>query len=172
MKILTSLYSIVAAGFAAGVLIAGSALLQSAPASADLVTTKCGKPLRSTVKEAYNTEFTTSSSTFVEVTGASAAVNVPAGEFRCVKVRFFAMASCTPASSAHRCFVRVIDSASLLFPPSVILASDQPTYDAHGFEFAALLGEGSHSIQLKAATDGATLSIVHWTLDVEQANSH
>src|SRR5437868_8986049 len=112
-----------AAVFAASALVIGPAML-SGPASAELVTLKCGKPVRSVVKEAFNLSFTTTSTTFVDLTGASTTVNVPAGEFRCVKVRFSAAASC--AGSGKSCLIRALDSASVAFSAGTVLASGEP----------------------------------------------
>ena len=150
----------------AGLLLVAPAMLSSS-ALATVITIKCGQPDRSVVKEFFNKSFTTSSTTSVDLPKANLTVNVPNLETRCVKVRFFAVADCLPNAQFKNCFVGVVEPGFATFPPHVELVANQSDGESHGFEFATTLGQGSHTIQMQALTDGATLDIYHWTFEVE-----
>jgi hypothetical protein len=156
----------VSATIAAAALFVAPVMLSSS-ASAELVTIKCGAPIGSIVKQRFNDPFTTSSATFVDVPGATARIRVPAGDKQCVTVQFFASASCVPTPSGDECFVRVVDVDNPgAFPPAVTLLSNQSTPAAHGFEWTTVLGAGSHTIKIQAATEGNAGTVIRWRLEV------
>src|SRR5262245_44779979 len=143
MKIFRSLCSSISSAITiAGLLLVAPAMLSSS-ASATVITTKCGQLDRNVVKESYNKTFTTSSASLVHLPNASLTVNVPNIETRCIKVRFFAVADCLPNGIFKNCFVRVVEPGFVSFPPVIQFVANQSDAEAHGFEFATTLGQGS-----------------------------
>ena len=139
------------------------------PASATISTFQCGAPIKSTVKRMINNSFTTTSTAFVNVPGAGVTVNVPAGQTRCVRVRFSAVASC---SGAGGCYIQVHDSLSPFhFGPNASFATGQPASAARSYEWVGRLDAGSHPIRIQAAVNtGVTFDIIQWILAVDTAN--
>lgn len=158
--------------FFAGLLAAVFAVVVlCSPASADVIATKCGAPISSTVKQGVNVQQTiTATSTFGNVTGAAINVNVPAGQTRCVRVRFSANVLCDPPTAIDHCYVKVNDSLNpFLFDPAIAIATNEPG-GAHSYEWATRLGAGSHAIRIQATRNtGVTFIIVHWTMAVDVA---
>lgn len=155
-------------------LIAGvSALLAiaiSPQAHAAVVNHKCGAPISSTVKTELIT-FSTASTSFVNVPGASTTVSIPSGGTRCVKVRFSATASCSTTGSLDECVIRVSEPG-IAFDPNtngINFIEEQPGEAAHSFEWVKILGAGSHTITVEAgvAASPTNFSIGEWTMDVE-----
>lgn len=144
--------------------------ITSSPASADNVAISCGAPIKSIVKMQYNQEFTTKSVAFVNIPKSFVPINVPSGQTQCVKLRFWATLNCTVANASDHCYVKVKDSLTPLLwaPVSGAYSSDAKTA-AHGFEWATRLSEGSHVLQIQAATSNGTLDMSSWVLDVETA---
>ncbi|HVZ51051.1 MAG TPA: hypothetical protein VG986_03730 [Pseudolabrys sp.] len=143
----------------------------ASPASADNAVISCGAPIKSTVKTQYNQEFTTTSTTYVNVPKALVTVNVPKGQTQCVKVRFWTTLTCTVVNANDHCYIKVNDSLTpLLWVPAAAAYSSDTKGSVHGFEWATRLSEGSHVLQMKAsANNGTTLNMSSWVLDVETA---
>jgi hypothetical protein len=140
----------------------------NAEASEPAVTYKCDKRLSQSVRFTEDADFIASTSTFGNVVGANASVVVPTGETRCLKLRFDAAMLCSQLGSADHCYVQVTDSESAfpLAPGGVSLASESAS--THGFEWAAILSPGSHSIHVQARSDpGGTFLITKWVLEAE-----
>src|SRR5205085_9103085 len=116
---------------AAGALVTASAMLSSS-ASADLVSYKCGAPIRSIVKTEDNGKFATNSTAYVAVPGASATITVPTGETRCVKVRFSATVTCSETAANDWCSIRSVEPGGVILDPSgVYIASEHKDYESH-----------------------------------------
>jgi hypothetical protein len=144
------------------------------PLSSATVTHNCGSTIRSIVKTEEDGNFRTISSQFVNVTGASALITVPAGTTRCVKVRFSASATCPNDVDLAFCALRVL-TGGVTFDPvpygGVRIASGFNALTTHGFEWVKRLAPGSYMIQLQARVEpgGEPFSIPIWTLDIEVA---
>ena len=149
------------------------AVLLCSPASADpgVLSTSCGAPISSTVKRGVDMQQTiASNNVYVNVTGAGVKVNVPAGQTRCVRVRFSANLTCDSPSDVSHCYVKVADDLSpFLWDPSVALATHEAG-GAHSYEWASRLSAGSHVIRIQATKNtGVTFMIHHWTMAVDIA---
>lgn len=132
------------------------------------VTTPCGAPIRSVVKTDI-AFFNTTSESPVNLTGAVAAVDVPAGTTQCVRVRFSAIANCPFA-----CFLRAFNNSSELNPAwtanALRFSEDQTNGGmAHSFEWAGRLAAGHHIILIKIQTGNTAgvASIGPWTFSMD-----
>ena len=116
-------------------------------AEAAPVTTVCGASIKSVTKT--NIDFFSSSSEQpVNITGAAVNITVPAGQTRCVRVRFSAVANCP-----HSCFVRAFANTNELNPswtanPLRFSNDLMNSGTAHSFEWAERLGPGDTSSEL------------------------
>jgi hypothetical protein len=151
----------------AGLLFVASAMMCSS-ASAEVVVTNCGAPIRSVVKSLVNSSFSTQSTIYANVTSARVVINVPDGQTQCVRVRFSASASCAVNVAGHRCYIKVAETSIIGFDP-VVGFSSQPFFAAQSFEWATRLFAGSHTIQVQAATNSGTFNLANWTLAVDVA---
>ena len=145
----------------------------SPSASNAAVVHKCGAPISSIVKTEI-AAFTTGSTSFVNVPGASAKVTVPAGATRCVKVRFSAEASCSQTGVFDLCALRVVVPGVVTFDPpinGVNFVVENNNLEARSFEWVKILEAGVHTVVVQAGVQvaGTTFSIPIWTLDVEVA---
>jgi hypothetical protein len=137
------------------------------------VSHSCGAPIRSIVKT-DTAIFETNSSAFVNLPGAVATVDIPAGEIRCVKVRFSASVSCSQTAQSDVCVVRAGEIGGSVFDPAVNgidFADEQgDALRTHSFEWVKQLSAGSHTIRVQAAVQNAAtkFTIGAWTMDVEQ----
>jgi hypothetical protein len=113
-------------------------------ASADALTTQCGKIIFSVAKTTTD-PFTFTEETFNDVPNAAFSVTIPAGTTRCVVVTFSASARCP-----HACFVRVIGSDVGFEPdqPSNRFAQGE-VHRAHTFRFAKRLGPGVQAVRVQ-----------------------
>jgi len=121
------------------------------------------------------TSFKTQSTTFVNVPGAAAMVNVPAGQTRCVIVRFSASSSCSETSAFDVCTIRVVEPAKVALDPplnGIDFADGSVGLAAHSFEWVKRFGPGKHTIVAQAAVQNSatTMSMPLWTMDVETTN--
>jgi hypothetical protein len=130
---------------------------------------QCGASVKSIVRTNIDV-FNTTSEIPVNITGAAATFDVPAGNKQCVRVRFSATASCPNA-----CFLRaILDNTSELNPawsanPLRFSLDGVNAGTAHSLEWVALVGPGSHSVQIKMQTGNTccTASIGPWTTSVD-----
>jgi hypothetical protein len=125
-------------------------------AGAATVTTQCGASIRSFTKTNIDF-FSSSSESPVNITGASANVIVPAGQTRCVRVRFSAVANCP-----NSCFLRAFANSNELNPSWVVnplrFSNDlMNSGTAHSFEWAERLGPGTYLVRISFQT-GNTIS--------------
>jgi hypothetical protein len=118
-------------------------------AAAEIVTTRCGAPIRSITRT--ETEFfTTSSESPVKMPGTTAAFTVPPGAERCIRIRFSAIANC-PLS----CFVRAFVGDTLMNPGA--FSQEPPRFStdgtnagtAHSFEWVLRVGPGRHATRIE-----------------------
>lgn len=166
-------YRLPLASLSFGALALASLGLVSVPASQAAVTHSCGASIRSTIKTDIP-NFTTSSTTFVNVPGGVVTVDIPAGRTRCVKVHFSASMSCSTTGSIDLCDFRAGEIGGSAFDPplnGIDFADGQgDTFQTHSFEWVKELGAGSHKIRVQAGVGSAptTLTIRAWTLEVEE----
>lgn len=151
---------------AAVFIAAGASLSAAAP-----VTHTCGKPLGSVVLT-ETVAFTTSSTDFVQVPKARRAITVPAGQTRCVKVRFSAETGCSVTGNADGCFIRVgVLNGTIFDPPinGITFGYEDDSFRVRSFEWVKRLGEGAYIISAQAAVQNAAtqFNIQVWTLSLE-----
>ena len=161
-----------ASSYMLGAIVSLSLANVASPSSAAPLTHKCGPSLRSVVKTDRNAAFRTSSTSFVNVTGARVRVRVPADQTRCVKVRFSAATACLRTA----CNVRVVGTGSASFEPSSDVSfayEDDSGAQVRSFEWVKRLDPGAHTVHVQARVlnqgFGASLGIESWTLHVEIA---
>lgn len=113
-------------------------------ASADSLTTQCGKTLYSVVRTT-TAPFTFTEETFNDIPNAAFSVTVPTGTTRCVVLTFSASARCP-----HACFVRAIGTNIGLEPdaPSNRFAQGD-IRRAHTFRWAKRLTPGQQAIRVQ-----------------------
>ena len=133
----------------------------------------CGPVLKSIVKT-ETSEFTTQSTSFVSLPGATTNVVVPAGETRCIKARLYVVASCSETAANDFCGIRVSVVGGEAFDPpinGIDIAPSGAAPAAYAFQWVKVLGEGTHKIRPAAAVQNAmtTFTIKFWTFDVETA---
>jgi hypothetical protein len=141
----------------------------SGPALADPVITKCGRLLEAIVKTEIESFTTNSEIPPVNIRGANAVFRVPAGETRCVRVRFSAIANC-PLS----CFLRAFVDDQQLNPawvanPLRFSTDDTNSGTAHSFEWVGRVGAGRHiaRIQMQTGNESENANIGPYTTSVE-----
>jgi hypothetical protein len=129
-------------------------------AAAAPVITSCGAPVSSIVKTVID-QFSTSSEQPVTLVGTGVGFTIPAGQTRCVRVRFSAVAEC-PAN----CFLRAIANDTELNPawessPLRFSSDSINGGTAHSFEWAGRVGPGAQQIFIKVQT-GNSLEIARF----------
>ena len=138
-------------------------VMPNSPAIADVNVNTCGPTIKSINKHGINSPFTTGSSSPVNIPGARAVVNVPAGKTQCYRIRFSAAINCVGTSVS--CFVRPIVVGGVAFAGAAYTSSDQ--FGTHTFEWFNRVIEGSYEIQMQASTNGTSVTIATWNLSVE-----
>jgi hypothetical protein len=122
---------------------------------------------------------TTTSTSFVNLPGASANITVPAGKFQLVNVRFSAESFCFGASLAGNwCSVRILaDGAEMLPNSGFDFAFDasgdtDDFWEGNAMERTLVLGGGPHTItaQWGVTNAGVTFRLDDWTLAITQHN--
>jgi hypothetical protein len=167
------------AGLAVGIVLGGAAVAYSA----GTLTTAQGNTLTQVkvVRDANPAE--TTSTSFVDVPGATATITVPAGTKALILARFSATSTCPGPAADAGCFVRVLIGGSEAFPAGVNISTfDKETVvtdgnspkQAHLIERSrgGLTG-GNYVVQVQYAVPnvGATLALVNWNLTVERIKS-
>ena len=138
-----------------------------------LVGIQCGAPTNSVLR-LEPAASSTSSTVFVNLVNVNIAV--PAGTTRCIKVVFTGEALCSgPAAIADNCIIRAMDNATEMNPlagGAQILVSEDPTANAHAYEWVSRVGGGNHNIQIqRRVTNAATVfTLDDWTFDVSIHN--
>jgi hypothetical protein len=151
-------------------------ILMTGVSRASILQLDCGAPIQSSVITG-NDLFETTSKLFVRVRGAVLTMTVPAGQTRCVKLRFTAGVTCRGSSGTEACFIRaVVDSDEMRPQPGGNQGLSgrllRPTGLA--YEWVKRLSEGQHVIQIQVRTlnvpENITVGINDWTMDVEVLN--
>lgn len=123
----------------------------------------------------------TNSTTFVDLTGASANIKVDAGQTALIVARFGATSFCTIAQF-DICIVRILiggveaDPASLSPFDSVPFCgassgtcSAGDSGEAHSLERWRTVGPGTYAIEVEFKTgSGASFTLANWTLEVDR----
>jgi hypothetical protein len=151
--------------------------------SAGTLTTAQGNSLTQVkvVRDANPAE--TTSTTFVDVPGATVTLTVPAGTKALILARFSASSTCPGTIADASCFVRILINDTEAFPSGVNISTfDKETItngvfspqQAHMIERSrgGLTG-GTYvvKVQYSVPNVGATLALVNWNLTVERIKS-
>lgn len=143
----------------------------SAPAQAQAVTHKCGKPVSSIVKT-QETPFTTNSPSFETVPDSKTTVNLE--KAGCIKVRFFAAVRCGTLPGPGECAVSASESGGAPLEPPIIegvtlLEENGTGFATHSFAWVDEFDVGKHRIIVQVAVpEGDTdIELRAWTLEVE-----
>jgi hypothetical protein len=157
--------------------ILGFALLTSifaAPsfALASPITTKCGAVISSTVLT-EDTPTATTSTSFVNISGASVNITVPAGTKRCVKVLFTGETDCTSSATARTCKIRARVGATEMNPTGSgnrDFGNAKDGSGARAYQWVRQVsGPGTFTITVQTAVSsaGVTFRIDDWSMEVE-----
>ena len=166
-------------GVVVGVVLGGGAMAWSA----GTLTTAQGNTLTQVkvVRDANPAE--TTSTSFVDVPGATVTITVPAGTKALILARFSASSTCPGPVADASCFVRILINNVEAFPAGVNISTfDKETVtngitspqQAHMIERSrgGLTG-GTYVVQVQymVPNTGATLALVNWNLTVERIKS-
>ena len=152
------------------------ATVMAGTSRAEITTTNCGAPIQSSIIT-RNELFETSSTNFVRIRGAVSTVTVPAGQTRCVKVRFTGGVTCKGGSGNEVCFIRALAGGEEMHPQAngnQGLSGRLMRPTGLGFQWVRRLGAGQHIIHIQVRTldlpETVTLGINDWMMDVEVLN--
>ena len=167
-----------------GMVLGGAAVAYSA----GTLTTAQGNTLTQVkvVRDANPAE--TTSTSFVDVPGATTTITVPSGTRALILARFSASSTCIGPVQVASCFVRIMiyksgTTPTEAFPSGVNLSTfdtEQPSngisapFQAHIIERSrGGLSAGSYvvDVQFSVPNVGATLALVNWNLTVERIKS-
>ena len=120
------------------------------------------------------TAASTTSSSFVNLAGASETVTVPAGETARIYALFSAESSCSGAGASEFCTVRILVDGNELNPAVgsdyAFDSTDNGDDTAQSWESHSMarssetLAAGNHTVQVQMRTTGVTLRIDDWAL--------
>lgn len=150
-------------------------LFASSNAGAVLITTGCG-PLINSIVRTENAPSVINAVAFVNLPGAVAGITVPAGQTRCIKVVFTGEAACRgPAAVSDFCFIRALDNGVEMNPQGAgaqIFLSEDPTENAHAYEWVRRIGPGNHTILIQRRVGNAATGFLldDWTFDLQIYN--
>lgn len=151
------------------------ATIGAGAARAEIDTKNCGTPIQSFVVTG-NDVFETTSRTFVRLRGAAVTVTVPAGQTRCIKVRFTGSVTCKGSTNAA-CFIRAVAGDKEMRPRASgnqFLSGQLLQPLALGYEWVDRLPGGDNVVQIRVRTHNILelikLDIDNWTMDVEVLN--
>lgn len=123
-------------------------------------------------KVATGGHFSVPSTTYTNVTGATATVDVPAGASGLIVARFTASSICGPSGG---CNVRILiggveASPALVSPWDSGVTDSSVDYEASALDRSRTVGAGSHTIQVQAARGSGTTfyDLDNWHLTVER----
>jgi len=119
------------------------------------------------------------STAFQNLSGATAAITVPAGQVQLVQAEFSADSTCQGAFAENFCRVQILADGAEMNP---IAAGDfafdgvgtaDDFYEAHAMQRSVLLGPGKHTIRVQAAVtlSGMALFLDDWSLTITQYNN-
>jgi hypothetical protein len=147
-------------------------IFASSNAGAVLLTTTCG-PLISNIVRTENASSVIGAVAYVNLPGATAGFAVPAGQSRCIKVLFTGEAACRgPSAIGDFCFIRALDNGVEIPPQGAsaqIFLSEDPTENAHAYEWVNRVGPGNHTIVIQRRVGNAATGFLldDWTFDLE-----
>lgn len=141
-----------------------------APAAAAAVTsTRCFESVSLTSVASTSTQTITSVGAFANLDGATAVVDIPAGQSQdCLVVTFSAETVCS-GITAGACHVRVLDNGTRMTPADNFLHWDAPNREASSYQWIRRVDAGRHTIQVQVATTSTltSFSLDDWLLNVE-----
>lgn len=150
-------------------------IFASSSAGAVLLTTTCGPSINSIVRT-ENAASVINAVAFVNLPGAVAGFTVPAGQTRCIKVVFTGEAACRgPAAISDFCFIRALDNGVEMSPQGAgaqVFLSEDPTENAHAYEWVRRVRAGNHSIVIQRRVGNAATGFLldDWTFDLQIYN--
>jgi hypothetical protein len=167
-------------GLVVGLVLGGAAVAYSA----GTLTTAQGNTLTQVKVVRDSNPAETTSTSFVDVPGATTTITVPAGTKALILARFSATSTCIGPAADASCFVRILIGGVEAFPAGVNISTfDKETVvpfagnapkQAHMIERSrgALLG-GNYVVKVQYAVPNidATLALVNWNLTVERIKS-
>jgi hypothetical protein len=145
--------------------------VSSLSAHATITGVKCGTPLESTVRAFDSDTHTVTSTSFVNVPYSLITVQVPDGQTRCLRVKFYVSAKCTLVNPADdHLFFRATWETSHLRPTDVAFTSSNREA-ANSFEFIhRLTVAGNNRIRMQMrVSPGGTCTISRWVMAVDVA---
>lgn len=155
------------------------ALIAVVPAFAAV--THTGKGVFKTTVVTETNAQSTSSTSYVNLPGASASITVPAGKIHLVNVRFSAESYCFGSTSdaGNWCTARVLVDGTEMLPNA---SSDyafnangtaDDFWEGHAMERTLVVGAGTHTITVQWAVTSANLffRLDDWTMAVTQYNN-
>ena len=125
-------------------------------------TIDCDFPTLTAVRT-QNTAVTFTNTAFLNLPGALLTFETFGS--RCVKVHFTAKANATGA-----CFVRAVLNGIVMHPQGQdlqTLVSADSTSNAHAYEWASNVGDGTHTFVIQHRVSAGTCTIDDWTVDLE-----
>jgi hypothetical protein len=116
-------------------------------ASADALTTQCGKTIYSVVRTTTDVFTFNSELPHVDVPNTAFRVTVPEGGTRCVTLTFSASAACP-----HACFISALDSNGVFAPSASNRFAQADVFRAKFFQWVERVGAGAHAIRIQINT--------------------
>jgi hypothetical protein len=142
-------------------------------------TIAAGGPITAVKVARGDSATTTSSTTYVNVPGASRRITVPGGQHALILARFSAESECSTGPPGSTCSVRILIGGSEGKPASGLdFAFDSvgtgPTDDAsesHSMDRSRVLGAGTWAVRVQYAvsTAATTFRLDDWSLTVERS---
>jgi hypothetical protein len=123
-------------------------------------------------KVATGGHFSVPSTTYTNVTGATATVDVPAGSNGLIIARFTASSICGPSGGCRvRILIGGVEGSPTEVSPYDTGGSDSSTeYEGHAVDRSATVGPGTYTVQVQAArgTGITFFDLDNWHLTVER----
>jgi hypothetical protein len=166
----------VALALAATVLISSAGANGAAP-----ISVINGKTIGHVNSVTETTAQTTSSTSFVDLPGATTSIGVPAGERALILVRFSGESACTQTGAGSNwCSVRILvdtteanPAAGLDFAFDSTNGGNETTgsWESHSMDRSLSVGPGLHTVKVQwAVTNASTVfRLDDWTLTVERS---
>jgi hypothetical protein len=119
------------------------------------------------------------STSFQNLPGATATINVPAGQVQLVQAEFSADSTCQGSFAENFCRLQILADGAEMTP---VAAGDfafdgvgtaDDFYEAHAMQRSTVLGPGKHTIRVQAAVtlSGMSFFLDDWSLTVTQYNN-
>jgi hypothetical protein len=119
------------------------------------------------------------STSFQNLSGATATITVPAGQVQLVEAEFTSDSTCQGAFAENFCTLQILADGSEMAP---VAAGDfafdgvgtaDDFYEGHAMQRSVLLGPGTHNIKVQAAVtlSGMAFYLDDWSLTITQYNN-